>query len=413
MQKVSYPGDDSTTTFFFDFPFYENSNIIVRKNNQDATGYTVIGTSAGLNADIPYNGGKVVFDTAPTAMDYITIERKLPLNRIVDYQPTAQINPQILNQDMNYTMEVLKDMQHRLDEFHTQYSEIIDQDSTKTLISKITDIDGKIGQLTELISSIGGTNIMSHNTFNSYMTNCITAIPQDIRLELNDGTLTLKAGSRVYIPNGPGVFDVKEITADVSTTESSGTAKVLYALSSGGNLFVRAVDNCVSGAGATTSSGFAYDTTTNTIGWYNASGVQQYSNVSFPICICTSTDGKITSIDQVFNGFGYIGSTVFVLPGVRGLIPNGRNNDGTLRNIVAWNDSVHTTTKTTAYSAFIAMAQGGAIDGYGALNYDPSRNMIVSSGNTQIARINAGAVVFGAGGKVTSFEPGQVFSFIS
>ena len=40
-----------------------------------------------------------------------------------------------------------------------------------------------------------------------------------------------------------------------------------------------------------------------------------------------------TSINQTFNGFGYIGSTVFALPGVKGLIPNGRNADGTLKNI--------------------------------------------------------------------------------
>ena len=34
------------------------------------------------------------------------------------------------------------------------------------------------------------------------ITNCITEIPQDIKLELNNGVLTLKAGSKVYVPNG-------------------------------------------------------------------------------------------------------------------------------------------------------------------------------------------------------------------
>ena len=42
---------------------------------------------------------------------------------------------------------------------------------------------------------------------------------------------------------------------------------------------------------------------------------------------------KFTSIDQVFNGFGYIGSTIYALPGVKGLIPNSRNTDGSLKNI--------------------------------------------------------------------------------
>ena len=34
------------------------------------------------------------------------------------------------------------------------------------------------------------------------ITNCITKIPQDIKLELNEGVLTLKAGSKIYYPNG-------------------------------------------------------------------------------------------------------------------------------------------------------------------------------------------------------------------
>ena len=50
-----------------------------------------------------------------------------------------------------------------------------------------------------------------------------------------------------------------------------------------------------------------------------------------PIAIVSSrgVDDKFASIDQVFNGFGYIGSTVFALPGVKVQIPNGRNEDGT------------------------------------------------------------------------------------
>lgn len=39
-------------------------------------------------------------------------------------------------------------------------------------------------------------------TYNNYTTNRILEIPQNIKLELNNGTLTLKAGSKVYVPNG-------------------------------------------------------------------------------------------------------------------------------------------------------------------------------------------------------------------
>ena len=84
MQKVSYMGDGSTTEFTFNFPYFENTNIIVTKNNETATGYSIVGTSAAPDADIPYTGGKVVFEMAPTSLDSVTISRLLPLSRIVD-----------------------------------------------------------------------------------------------------------------------------------------------------------------------------------------------------------------------------------------------------------------------------------------------------------------------------------------
>ena len=155
MQKVSYMGNGTTTEFAFNFPYFENSNIIVTKNGAAATGYDIIGTSAGLDADIPYTGGKVVFEVAPTALDNITIARQLPLTRIVDYQPLAKIDPTTLNQDMNYTMEVLKDLQDELDGLMTQYTEIADKESTTTLLARIAAIHDEIVAIDAKITALG------------------------------------------------------------------------------------------------------------------------------------------------------------------------------------------------------------------------------------------------------------------
>jgi hypothetical protein len=75
-----------------------------------------------------------------------------------------------------------------------------------------------------------------------------------------------------------------------------------------------------------------YDTSNNLVKLTSDRGSTWTSGYSLPIAIATITSDVITSIDQIFNGFGYIGSTVFALPGVKGLIPNGRNADGTLKN---------------------------------------------------------------------------------
>lgn len=155
MQKVSYMGNGTTTEFFFNFPYFENSNIVVTVNNAPASAYNVIGTPAGSGADIPYTGGKIVFEKAPLSIDSITIARSLPLSRIADYQPLAQIQPTMLNQDLNYMMEVLKDLQDELDVLHAQYSDIADKESTDILLAKIATISGAITTVSQQITDLG------------------------------------------------------------------------------------------------------------------------------------------------------------------------------------------------------------------------------------------------------------------
>ncbi len=170
-------------------------------------------------------------------------------------------------------------------------------------------------------------------------TNCITKIPQDIHLELNDGTLTLKAGSKVYIPNGVGVFDEYIFSSDLIRTKESSLYDIPMVI-----LLYRQDINFIdffplsrvySGNTEPDTSTYDiwFDTLNNKIKT-NLDTVWTETNTSLPFAIGTvsSTSGFV-SIDQVFNGFGYIGSTIFALPGVEGLIPNGRNTDGSLNNI--------------------------------------------------------------------------------
>jgi hypothetical protein len=300
-------GNGSTTEFTFDFPFYENSNIVVTVNGAAATGYTIIGTSGGLDADIPYIGGKVVFESAPSALDSITITRNLPLSRSVDYQPLAKIDPTTLNQDMNYMMEVLKDQATEFANLRSQYADIADKDSTTTLLARITEIGNKIAEVNQTISdfntAITNGRIMSRDDFYAYTTNCIIKIPQDITLTLDDGTLKLKADSKCYLKTDTTTPSVT-VASDLTTTQTTdGTYFVIY-----------------DGSTLTTvlTTAYTYATLPDTY--------------SLPLGVVTVSSGAISSIDNVFNGFGYIGSQVFTLPGVKGLYPNYRNTDGTLKN---------------------------------------------------------------------------------
>lgn len=184
------------------------------------------------------------------------------------------------------------------------------------------------------------------------ITNCLLEVPQRIKLELNNGALTLKAGSRVIIPNGfeaDGItpkFDyhvvpndlVKAFTADTgaiicytkgSPWEPSGEYTFDY-FTNGYNLFSGSTKPTVSNLHV-----FWYDTTVNKIKASQDAGAT-WSEVhsSLPLCMINSnTAGTMVSIEQVFSAYGYIGSTIWVDRGVRGLAPNGRNEDGSLENI--------------------------------------------------------------------------------
>lgn len=162
----------------------------------------------------------------------------------------------------------------------------------------------------------------------SILTNCLTEIPQDIKVELSNGTLTLKAGSKVYVPNGVGKFDVVTIQKDVGGKRTSTGQEFLLSDKNGDIAFWRKL---YSGDSKPVDSGSYvwYDTANNVIKATTDGGASWLSEkFSLPLGIYTANGTNITSIDQVFNGFGYIGNTIFALPGIKGRVPNGFSTDG-------------------------------------------------------------------------------------
>lgn len=239
--------------------------------------------------------------------------------------------------------------------------------------------------------TIIGTKTFSRDTvvknLSPMMTNCITDIPQDIKLTLSNGTLALKSGSNIYYPNGSGVFTKVTTSTDytVSVGSPTGNRVLLPIVNSAGTSFsfLTAQNglNLFSGATAptvTVSTAYWYDTTNNIIKrtqdtgatWSTISGAY----ICLPICLTTFSNGSVTSIDQIFNGFGYIGSTVFALPGVKGLIPNGRNADGTLKSTEFVLNSVKT--QQVSYVGYICVDSTGiGIFGQSVTEYQEDKNL--------------------------------------
>lgn len=162
------------------------------------------------------------------------------------------------------------------------------------------------------------------------ITNCITAIPQDIKLELVDGVMTLKAGSKVYKANGESITISGDLVAQQAGTNSGAFA---FYRSDNNTVYTLTAANMFSGdtapANPVTTTTWL-DTGAKDVKAYD--GTQWVGGVSLPLCIFDNQDGKVTAVTQVFNGMGYIGNSVYALPGVKGLVPNGFNADGSLNN---------------------------------------------------------------------------------
>lgn len=251
------------------------------------------------------------------------------------------------------------------------------------------------------------TDIGTPSNMSSSISNCLTKIPQDINLELDNGTLTLKAGSKVHIANGD--LDVIDTTtADISVTNAYN-GQYMVIRNSATSLYLGRIESTSSGqianrpSSTPNSSGFYFATDENRIYLTGNSGSTWYSGGSYtlPLAIITVSNGAISSIDQVFNGFGYIGSTVFALPGIEGLAPNGRNADGTLKNISFTVSSVRTNTlgSSTFDKRVLYLGVSSAYGFSTTLEYLPDTNTFNNAG--QYVIVGWGAA---SSGVITNLE---------
>ena len=264
-----------------------------------------------------------------------------------------------------------------------------------------------------------------------YTTNRILEIPQDIKLELNNGTLTLKAGSKVYVPNGfkadgtTPKFDEVVISSDLTNTTTANTQLALTVYRNKLSPFL--LSQCFSGGSAPTSPTAGtlwYDTANNKMKVY-ANSIWNERNDCLPIAILTANGTSYTSIDQVFNGFGYIGSTAFALPGVKVQIPNGRNEDGSCKNLLYTETSVKTFTSRSDWGAGVFHAYIGDTTEYDGSQYDffPTADSVTKPSeknlyfDTVTGRYNSWCPVvslyWDSTGKITSFSPFIVDSVVN
>ncbi|WP_143351245.1 hypothetical protein [Candidatus Avelusimicrobium gallicola] len=237
------------------------------------------------------------------------------------------------------------------------------------------------------------------------ISNCLTKIPQDIKLSVSSGTLTLGSGSKAYSGSG----SVINITQNLTASSSGAGSFLVFAKADASALVLCPLANCSSGTSdPQTENTVYYNTSTKTVSYYASANTP--TEVSLPLGVCTAS-GQITSVDQVFNGFGFIGKTIFVLPGVEGLYPNGRNADGSLNNVSVIVNAVMTYTSSSAGQKEVYLKSNDFSDvGEAAIDYDETQNKnIYTSNGTTASYALVGRAIRTEGGNIVSLMPQNVF----
>ena len=245
---------------------------------------------------------------------------------------------------------------------------------------------------------------------NDFATDCITEIQQDINIEFSDGTVTLKRGSIVTLPDGTQVqTTIDSSTASVST---GYTGKCfIFCTSTYGSLFgfgpTYQTDKC--GSGDTVPE----DGTTYTV-FFNTYNLKIYRYVggqwnefgaALPLGIVNCEDGVVTSIDTVFNGCGFIGHLCFALPSIKGFVASGRNNDGTLNSVSTSSNSLiyvdigETRTSTDNFSLTFT---GARRDSVSSVSYNSNKNGYYTTNGVYLGILPI-AKVISSSGVITSF----------
>lgn len=216
------------------------------------------------------------------------------------------------------------------------------------------------GEKWELIN-FGGANVSltnltpegeKHFLNKTQISSCILEAPQMVDLQLDGNVLKLKG--KAIIPYG-----TEAPTMAIGDTFLNGTiadisydgSKLFYIVeyenlemsdvgSGTGQFFVFIVPNGRLGYVGTTNIEAGTQPESSTKAWYYntatnfvSNSSDSYSYASFPLAICTRANNVATGIVQVFQHTGYLNSVVWCTKGLKALLPNGRNADGSLKNI--------------------------------------------------------------------------------
>lgn len=200
----------------------------------------------------------------------------------------------------------------------------------------------------EDLDNLSDTGQMVIDTVNSTISNCILDIPQNIKLEINNGVITLKSGCKITKTGSTYATVTVASDANYSTPTETNCKLVVFATEAGlpAPLDEKCrLENVRSGSGdeGDVASGLTYfDTDDRTIYQDDGSGSGwEATNLAYPLAVVdVDSQGKCSFAkdsngnDMIFNGACFVGHHAVVYPNIKILIPNSFNDDGSLKSIL-------------------------------------------------------------------------------
>lgn len=244
--------------------------------------------------------------------------------------------------------------------------------SDTSWIDVVTDVQGAVKDIVDAgdqqVERINATGKSYDNLTYRNITNCITEIPEHIKYTLEDGVLTILAGTVVILPYGTATTSLK--IGDNFPTEDYKI--VDFKNINGQNFFwIEFLQNkqlkspnatrpcfviltCENGETSTELgelAGYYADIAKSQVG-YNPAGLGYATDLNeirfagkglytFPLMLVNYDSNKaLTGINQVFNSMGYVGTTVWADKGIKGLFANGKNPNESYKSTPFETDSL-------------------------------------------------------------------------
>lgn len=322
---------------------YDNNIVFQGETNE-----TLAGNKADLEGIIEKNKQEVLgiqsnFETEVNNKIQQVSDAANKINKLEEAVNTAVDSATIAAQKADKASEEVNKAKEQAD-IATQKA----TEATDIINNSLTSIENKTQEELNKIHATGIDTKLNK----TQLTNCILEVPQRIKWEVIDGVFYIKAGSILTRPNGwvdkeQGIrkFEYKTLDTNIALSQittkntvnvslffvgakQSGNEGIWY-FSNDKNVYSQDTPPAVSLADS-----MWYDTDNNIIKHTTDSGKNWIDEeIYFPAGIVSIVNGAFDSVVDIFNGSGFIGSCGWLDRGIKCLFSNGRNDDGTLKNV--------------------------------------------------------------------------------